>query len=184
MSNGPKNWTILVHPIWVDFAMKRPFYLKLRGNFWYFRLNKESGLVEEDEQRRRATGCTDRGAAEQYVVNLTYAGHQKNLPAKLKTFRQYSMPFFLWGECPHVRRIFEETGRFTERHSRIQRGRLVSGMKQARCCTRDGASRAFPQQYCSRPSNTSGRGGQDENYHDSLFVNHSYFAMRRRRRHS
>ena len=106
--------------------MKRPFYLKLRGDYWYFRLNKESGIVEEDEQHWRATGCTDREAAERFIVNLIGFSPQSTQPAHLKTFRQYSLPFFIWGECPHIRRVFEETGRFTQRHARIQRGRLVN----------------------------------------------------------
>ena len=36
----------------------------------------------------------------------------------------YAEPFFVWGECPHIRRVLEEAGRFTQRHARIQRGRL------------------------------------------------------------
>ena len=40
------------------------------------------------------------------------------------TFRQYAAPFFVWGKCRHIRRVLEETGRFTERHAYIQRKRL------------------------------------------------------------
>ena len=101
--------------------MRRPFYLKLRGNFWYFRLNKESGCVASDEQRWRATGCSDREAAEQYVVNFISDSPRAVIPTHLKTFREYSMPFFVWDECPHIRRVFEETGRYTKRYARIQR---------------------------------------------------------------
>jgi hypothetical protein len=40
------------------------------------------------------------------------------------TFRCYAEAFFIWGECPHIRSVLEETGRFTQRHARIQCGRL------------------------------------------------------------
>ena len=43
---------------------------------------------------------------------------------ELPTFRKYAKPFFVWGQCPHVRRVLEESGHMTERHVRIQRGRL------------------------------------------------------------
>ena len=106
--------------------MKRPFYLVLRGGYWYYRLNKESGIVDDDDPQWRTTGCKDRDAAERFVVNLIDSTSLKNLLARSQTFRQYAAPFFVWGECPHVRRIFEETGQFTKRHARIQRGRLVN----------------------------------------------------------
>lgn len=106
--------------------MKQPFYFKMRGRYWYFRLNEESGIVDVDEQRWRATGCTDREAAERYVVSFIGGSPKTAKPAYLKTFREYSLSFFIWGECPHIRRVLEETGRYTERHARIQRGRLVN----------------------------------------------------------
>ena len=43
MSNGPKDWTIFGifgPPNLGGIRHERPFYLKLRGNFWYFRLKK------------------------------------------------------------------------------------------------------------------------------------------------
>ena len=40
------------------------------------------------------------------------------------TFCRYAEPFFLGDRCPHLRRVLEETGRFTQRHARIQRRRL------------------------------------------------------------
>ena len=99
--------------------MKRPFYLSMRGNYWYYRLNKESGIIEQDDLQWRTTGCADRDAAERFVANLIDSTPQIDLPTRSQTFRQYASPFFIWEECPHIRRVFEETGRYTEQHARI-----------------------------------------------------------------
>ena len=104
--------------------MKRPFYLKLRGRFWYLRLNKSSGIVNEDEQVWRATGCTGRDAAERFVVNLIASSPHTYLPVLLKSFRDYAEPFFDWDRCPHVRRLREVGKSITERYARFQRSRL------------------------------------------------------------
>lgn len=106
--------------------MKRPFYLTERGGYWYYRLNKESRVIDKDDPQWRTTGCTDRDAAERFVVNLIDSTPQIDPPTRSQTFRQYAEPFFVWEECPHIRRVLEETGRYTERHARIQRGRLVN----------------------------------------------------------
>lgn len=86
-----------------------------RGKYWYFRL--------ADESTFHTTGKTDRGEAEAYVVRLLEGVSHASRSDAL-TFRQYASPFFIWGECPHIRRVLEETGRYTERHARIQHGRL------------------------------------------------------------
>lgn len=95
--------------------MKRPYLLFKRGKFWYFRL--------ADELTFHTTGKTERGDAEAYVVHLLEGFSESNAVNDL-TFREYAALFFIWGECPHIRRVLEETGRYTERHARIQRGRL------------------------------------------------------------
>jgi len=56
--------------------------------------------------------------------DLLADGHHPDTPAKPQSFLQYAAPFFVWDRCPHIRRVLEETGRFTQRHARIQRGRL------------------------------------------------------------
>lgn len=56
--------------------MRQPFCLKLRGQYWYYRLNAESGLVEQDEEVWHATGCTDRDSAEWYATR----GVEASLP--------------------------------------------------------------------------------------------------------
>ena len=97
--------------------MKRRYLLFKRGKYWYFRLAYETTF--------HTTGETERGDAEAYVVRLL-KGIYSEIASDFPTFRKYAALFFIWGECPHVRRILEETGRYTERHARIQRGRLVN----------------------------------------------------------
>ena len=104
--------------------MRRPYYLIRRGDFWYYRLNRESSLVHFDDKTWHTTGCKNRRAAENYIADLLASGRNSDTPAKHQTFRRYARPFFMWGECPHIRRVVEERGRFTRRHGRIQRGRL------------------------------------------------------------
>ena len=104
--------------------MKKPFYLHLRGGVWYYRLNRESGLVDQDEHIWHSTGFTDRKDAENYVFDLMGVRRGNQSDAGEQSFREYAALFFIWDDCPHIRRILEETGRYTERHARIQRGRL------------------------------------------------------------
>jgi len=104
--------------------MKKPFYLHLRSGVWYYRLNRESGLVDQDERIWHSTGFLDRKDAEDYVFDLLGVRRRNQSEAGEKSFREYAAPFFIWDECPHIRRVLEETARYTERHARIQRGRL------------------------------------------------------------
>jgi len=104
--------------------VRRPYYLIRRDEFWYYRLNRESGLVERDEITWHTTGCKNRRDAERFLEDLLTGGCYTDSPARHQTFRQYAVHFFIWGECPHIRRVLEETGQFTQRHARIQRGRL------------------------------------------------------------
>ena len=50
--------------------MKRPYYLIQRNGIWYYRLNKESGLVEQDEKTWHSTGCCDRQDAEAFLKDM------------------------------------------------------------------------------------------------------------------
>ena len=104
--------------------MRRPYYLIKRGEIWYYRLNRTSGLVPSDDKTWHSTSCKSRRKAEEYMADLLASGSEATTPAKHQTFRRYAKPFFVWGECPHIRRILEETGGFTERHAYIQRRRL------------------------------------------------------------
>jgi hypothetical protein len=102
----------------------RAYYLIQRGGFWYYRLNRESGLVESDEVTWHTTGCESRHDAESYLEDLLSDGHHADTPAKRQSFLQYSAPFFVWDRCPDIRRLREEGKSFTRRHARIQRQRL------------------------------------------------------------
>ena len=77
--------------------MKLPFYLKKRGEYWYYRLNPESGLVEGKNLNYLTTGCLTRDAAEAFMADLLGAA------PVLPSFREYAEPFFVWGKCPHIR---------------------------------------------------------------------------------
>jgi hypothetical protein len=104
--------------------MRRPFYLIRRGEYWYYRLNRESGLVESDEYTWHTTGCKSRRDAESYLEDLLAGGRDSDTPAKHQSFCLYASPFFIWGRCPHVRRLREEGKSVTRRHASIQRQQL------------------------------------------------------------
>ena len=66
--------------------MRRPYYLIRRGEFWYSRLNRESGLVNSDGVTWHTTGCKDRGDAENFVKDLLAADRYPDVPAKTCRF--------------------------------------------------------------------------------------------------
>ena len=74
--------------------MRRPYYLIRRGEYWYYRLNRESGLVKSDGITWHTTGCTDRGDAEDLVKDLLAVDRYPDIPAKHLSFRKYANPFF------------------------------------------------------------------------------------------
>jgi hypothetical protein len=104
--------------------MRRPYYLIKRGEFWYYRLKRESGLVESDDVTWHTTGCKNRRDAERFLEDILASSCYTDTPTRHQTFLQYAQSFLIWGECPHIRCVLEETGQFTQRHARIQRGRL------------------------------------------------------------
>ena len=62
--------------------MRRAYYLIQRNGFWYYRLNRESGLVESDEVTWHTTGCESRQDAEGYLEDLLGEGRHADTPAK------------------------------------------------------------------------------------------------------
>ena len=104
--------------------MRRPYYLLRRGEFWHYRLNRESGLVEGDEFTWHTTGCKIRKNAESYLADLLAGGRNTDTSVKYQSFCQYAVPFFIWDLFPHVRRLREEGKSVTRRHARIQRQQL------------------------------------------------------------
>ena len=104
--------------------MRRPYYLLKRGEFWHYRLNRESGLVEGDEFTWHTAGCKIRKNAKSYLADLLVGGRNTDTSAKYQSFCQYAPPFFIWDRCPHVSRLREEGKSITRRHARIQRQQL------------------------------------------------------------
>jgi hypothetical protein len=62
--------------------MRRPYYLIRRGKYWYYRLNRESGLAESDDVTWHMTGCESQQDAEGLLENLLADGRQADAPAK------------------------------------------------------------------------------------------------------
>ena len=81
--------------------MRRPYYLIKRGEIWYYRLNRTSGLVPSDKTWH-STSCKSRRKAEEYMADLLASGSEATTPAKHQTFRRYAKPFFVWGEWFHA----------------------------------------------------------------------------------
>lgn len=72
-------------------GVKRPYYLKKRGAFWYYRLNPESGLIARENLNYYTKGCRTREAAEAFMAEMLV--EERETP----TFRCYAEPFFIWG---------------------------------------------------------------------------------------
>ncbi len=104
--------------------MRRPYYLIRRGEYWYYRLNRESGLIKSDGITWHTTGCKDRRDAENFIKDLLADYRYSDAPAKHLSFRKYTAPFFIWDCCPHIRRLREEGKSITRRHAKIQRQRF------------------------------------------------------------
>ena len=97
--------------------MKRPYLLKKRGKYWYYRLS--------DEITFHSTGETAKARAEEYVLNTAILkGSELDKKRKEPTFKEYSSPFYIWDSCPHIRRLLDERKSITHRHARNQRSLL------------------------------------------------------------
>ena len=101
--------------------MRKPYYLMKRGKVRYVCWNATSGLVVRDQTTYRTTGQTTKRAAEAWCWEQIRTGRRV---ARSATLRQYLRPFFLWDECPHVRRLRDEGKSVTRRYCREQR-RLI-----------------------------------------------------------
>jgi len=104
--------------------MRRPYYLIKRNEYWYYRLNRESSLVENDEHTWHTTGCQNKRDAEVFLEDLLAGGRDIDTLAKYQTFRQYAGSYFNWDHCPHIRRLREEGKSITRRYAKIQQQRL------------------------------------------------------------
>ena len=70
-------------------GVKRPYYIKKRGAFWYYRLNPESGLITGENLNYYTTGYRTREAAEAFMADML--GEERETP----TFRCYAETFFI-----------------------------------------------------------------------------------------
>ncbi len=94
--------------------MKRPYLLKKRGKYWYYRLC--------DEITFHSTGETAKARAEEYVLNTAIPkGSELDKKRNEPTFKEYSSPFYIWDSCPHIRRLLDERKSITHQHARNQR---------------------------------------------------------------
>jgi len=56
-------------------GVKRPYYLKKRGAYWYYRLNPESGLITGENLNYYTTGCRTREEAEAFTADMLREKH-------------------------------------------------------------------------------------------------------------
>ena len=90
--------------------LKRP---KKSGYVWYYRL--------AGERTAHSTGKTLKHEASDYVENevLAYLEGRSKV-----TLSEYLRPFFVWEECPHVRRLRTEGKSISPRYAKDQRRRI------------------------------------------------------------
>jgi len=68
--------------------MKRPYLLKKRGKYWYYRLS--------DDITFHSTGETAKARAEEYVLNTAIPkGSELDKKRKEPTFKEYSGSFYI-----------------------------------------------------------------------------------------
>ena len=93
--------------------MQRPYLMKKRGKYWYYRLAGETDF--------HSAGRTARARAEEYVVRLIECGGKENSNKAIRTLAKCAGPFFDWDRRPHVRRLREEGKSITRNYAKIQR---------------------------------------------------------------
>jgi integrase len=89
---------------------KRP---RKRGHVWYYKL--------AGEKTAHSTGKSHKGEAKEYVEHevLAYLEGLSRI-----TLGEYLKPFFVWDECPHVRRLRTEGKSISPRYAKDQRRRI------------------------------------------------------------
>ena len=100
---------------------RRPYYLAKRGRVWYVRWNRESGVVRRDDQHARSTGQTTRRAAETWCVRRMAKGRRAGADVTLAT---YLAPYYVWGQCPHIRRLIAVGASIGRAHAAATRTRI------------------------------------------------------------
>ncbi len=121
--------------------MKKMFYLKKvkrkKGLVYLFRLNKESGVVGEDEHTFHSTYQSSRPGAEAYVYELIESRKDtKCVTVSEMTLREYADPFFVWETCPYVKRVQHNGASITNRYVENQRGLVENHIFSDPICQR------------------------------------------------
>jgi hypothetical protein len=60
-------------------SVKRPYYLKKRGDFWYYRLNSESGLTAGEDLNYHTTECCTRPEAKAFMADMLWERPEKHM---------------------------------------------------------------------------------------------------------
>ena len=93
--------------------MKRPFLLKKRGKYWYFRLSTEKDF--------HSSGQTNKALAERHVIEIIRANKKKTNARQNMTLNEFAKDYFFWGKCPHARRLLEEGKTIGKKYMHDQR---------------------------------------------------------------
>ncbi|UCF97016.1 MAG: site-specific integrase [Spirochaetaceae bacterium] len=82
--------------------------MKKRGKYWHYRLANEKTF--------HTTGKTTKPRAIEFVQERI-----GRAPSSPLTLKQYIEPYFIWDQCPHVRRLLNEGKSITRRYVAIRR---------------------------------------------------------------
>jgi integrase len=102
-------------------GMKRPFILKKRGKYWYYKL--------AGQKTYHSTGKVWQNHAEAWVISKLKLNAEPSFYVEDELspddipLREYIEPFFDWDRCPHGTRLREEGKSFSERYAENQRRR-------------------------------------------------------------
>lgn len=91
--------------------MQKAYRLYKRRKIWYYKL--------PDEKTFHSTGKTNKTLAEKYAISQL--GKKK---AAKNNLAEYCQLFYVWGCCPHIRRLRDEKKTIGREHVRNQRLKL------------------------------------------------------------
>ncbi len=98
--------------------MRKDFYLHRRGRVWYveFRDPRNDKILTP-----RSSKCTNKTAAEQWA-RKELERIVEELKHPLITFGEWASPFFIsMDDCPHITRVLNDGGRYSDKNRKINR---------------------------------------------------------------
>ncbi len=101
----------------------------MRGKYGLFKRKSQKGVVwyfwyrKNDKRIYKSTGKKTKWEAKEYVEALLEEVEKGSKYTNI-TLRDYSAHYFVWDECPHIRRLIDEDKSITRRHAKNQRGWL------------------------------------------------------------